>query len=52
MWLDMCYGYHIWLIELLVQAKNDDDLHGSQRSTEVKHSKLRYMAIKLDQNNR
>ena len=32
-----------------MQVKNDDDLHGGQRSTEVKHSKLCYMAIKLGQ---
>ena len=25
-----------------MQVKNDDDLHGGQRSTEVKHSKLCY----------
>ena len=35
-----------------MQVKNDDDLHGGQRSTEVKHSKLCYMAIKLGQINR
>ena len=35
-----------------MQVKNDDDLYGGQRSTEVKHSKLCYMAIKLDQTNR
>ena len=35
-----------------MQAKNDDDdLHGGQRSTEVKHSKLCYIATKLGQNN-
>ena len=32
----MCYGYHIWSKELLMQVKNDDDLHGGQRSSEVK----------------
>ena len=35
-----------------MQAKNDDDLHGGQRPTEVKHRKLCYMATKLGQNNR
>ena len=35
-----------------MQVKNDDDLHGGQRSTEVKHSKLCYMAVKLGQINR
>ena len=48
----MCYGYHICSKELLMQVKNDDDLHGCQRSTDVKHSKLCYMAIKLCQINR
>ena len=24
----MCYGYHIWLKEPLMQAENDDDLYG------------------------
>ena len=32
-----------------MQVRNDDDLHGGQRSAEVKHSKLCYMAIKLGQ---
>ena len=35
-----------------MQAKNEDDLHGGQRSTEVKHSKLCYRTTKLGQNNR
>ena len=35
-----------------MQAKNDDDLRGGQRSAEVKHSKLGYMATKLGQKNR
>ena len=48
----MCYGYHIWSKELLMQVENDDDLHGGQRSKEVKHSKLCYMAIRLGQINR
>ena len=26
----MCYGYHIWSKEALMQAENDDDLDGSQ----------------------
>ena len=42
---NMCHGYHIkygshgqfWSKELLMQVKNDDDdLHGGQRSSEVK----------------
>ena len=31
----------------LMQAKDDGDLHGGQRSTQVKRSKLRNMATKL-----
>ena len=27
---------YIWSKELLMQVKNDDDLHGGQRSSEVK----------------
>ena len=34
-----------------MQTENDDDLYGGHRSTEVKHSKLCYMAIKLGQIN-
>ena len=36
----MCYGYHIWSKEALMQAENDDDLYGGQRSSEVKWGKL------------
>ena len=36
----MCHGYHIWSKELLMQVKNDDDLHGGQRSSEVKCGKV------------
>ena len=32
----------IWSKELLMQVKNDDDLHGGQRSSEVKCGKLCY----------
>ena len=35
-----------------MQVQIDDDLHEGQRSTEVKQSKLCYMAIKLGQINR
>ena len=35
----MCYGYHVWSKEALMQAENDDDL-GGQRSSEVKWGKL------------
>ena len=34
-----------------MQAKNDDDLIGGQRSTEVKYSKQYSMATKLGQKN-
>ena len=36
----MCYGYQTWSEELLMQANDDDDLHGGQRSSEVKCGKL------------
>ena len=35
-----------------MQIKNDDDLYGGQKSTEVKHCKLCFMAIKFGQINR
>ena len=41
-WYHMCHGYHIWSKDLLMQVKNDDDLHGGQRSSEVKCAKLCY----------
>ena len=31
MWLTMCYGYHIWSEEPLMQVKNDDDLVGRSK---------------------
>ena len=41
MWWTVCYGSHIWSKKTLMQAKNDDDLHGGcQRSSEVKCGKL------------
>ena len=40
----MCYGYHILSKEPLIQAKNDDDLHGGQRSSEVKCGNICAMA--------
>ena len=40
----MCYGYHIWSKEVLMQGENDDDLDGGQRSSEVKWGKLCAMA--------
>ena len=36
----MCYGYHIWSKEALMQADNEDDLDEGQRSSEVKWGKL------------
>ena len=33
----MCYGYQTWSEESLMQVyDDDDDLHGGQRSSEVK----------------
>ena len=51
LWLPYLVGYHIWSKELM-KPKNDNDLHGGQRSKEVKRSKLCYMATKLGQKNR
>ena len=34
-----------------MQVKNDDDLHGGQRSTEVKHGQLCSMATNCGQKN-
>ena len=50
----MCYGYQTWSEESLMQVCNDDDdddLHGGQRSAEVKCSKLCAMTTKLGQKN-
>ena len=48
-------NYVLWLPylvkEQLMQAKNDDDIHGGQMSTDVKYSKLCSLATKLCQNN-
>ena len=33
----MCYGYPIWSKEALMQAENDDDLYGGQRSNVVNY---------------
>ena len=46
----MCYGYHIWSKEVLMQAENDD-LDGGQRSSEVKWGKLCAMATIFGQKN-
>ena len=49
MWQTTCYGYQTWSEESLKQAYDDDDLHGGQRSSEVKCDKLCSMATKLGQ---
>ena len=36
----MCYGNQTWSEESLMRVYNDDDLHGGQRSSEVKCGKL------------
>ena len=43
-WGKLCYSYHIWSKEALMQGENDDDLDGGQRSSEVKWGKLCAMA--------
>ena len=47
----MCYGYHIWSKEALMQAENDDDLDGGQRSSEVKYGNICAMATIFGQKN-
>ena len=47
----MCYGNQTWSEESLMWVYNDDDLHGGQRSSEVKCGKLCAMATKLGQKN-
>ena len=51
MWETMCYGNQTWSEESLMRVYNDDDLHGGQRSSEVKCGKLCAMATKLGQKN-
>ena len=48
----ICYGYHIWSKEALMQAENHDDLDGGQRSSEVKWGKLCAMATIFGQKKR
>ena len=50
MWSTMLYGYHIWSKEPLMQAKNDD-LHGGQRSSDVKYGNICAMATIFSQMN-
>ena len=45
----MCHGYHIWSKELLMKVKNDADLHGGHRSSEVKCGKLCYQTWSEEQ---
>ena len=47
----MLCGYQTWSETPLMQVKDDDDLHGGQRSTEVKRSKLCSMVTKHGQKN-
>ena len=47
----MCYGYLFWPKEPLMQAKNDDDLHRGQSSSEVKYGKLCAMVSIFGQKN-
>ena len=48
----VCYGYHIWSKEALMQAENDDDPDGGKRSSEVKWGKLCAMATIFGQKKR
>ena len=47
----MLYGYQTWSKEMLMQTEDDHDLHGGQRSTEVKCSELSDMVTILGQKN-
>ena len=47
----MCYGNQTWSEESLMRVYNVDDLHGGQRSSEVKCGKLCAMATKLGKKN-
>ena len=47
----MCYGNKTWSEESLMWVYNDDDLHGGQRSSEVKCATPLYMLLtKFGQN--
>ena len=47
----MIYGCQTWSEETLMQVYDDDDLHGGQRSSDVKCDKLWSMATKHGQEN-
>ena len=54
MWQTLHYGYKTWSEESLMQVYengDDDDLHGGQRSSEVKCGKLCATVTKLGQKN-
>ena len=48
----MLYNYQTWFKEPLIEAKDDGDLNGGQRSTEAKPHKLSSLATKHGQKNR
>ena len=50
--LTVIYDHQIWSEETLMQAEDNFDLHGGQRSAEVKCGKLYAMATILGQKNR
>ena len=47
----MPYGYQTWSEESLMQVYNNDDIHGGQRSSEVKCGKQCAMVTNLVQKN-
>ena len=47
----LCYGYQTGPEESLMQVYDEDDLHGDQKSSEVKCGKLCALATKLGQKN-
>ena len=48
----MCYDYQTLSEEPLMQVKDDDELHGGQRSSAVKCGKLCAVATIFGQKNR
>ena len=51
MGLTMCYGYHIWSKEALMQAENDDDLYGGPKVIRGQCGKLCDMTTIFGQKN-